>query len=215
MTSSNTFPRKWTKIDDLQRSDHWHLTEDDHCYFLGEYTARAGYKHSVTNNTISNFKKSPDRQELAEWRYKGIATRAIANSFQIALGDSIDCFTFVPVPPSKARDDPLYDDRLVKMLRQVRRTPPLDIRDMVVQTSSQDPSHQGGPRHPDDIANLYVVDELLAGPVRQWIAIVDDLLTTGGHFKAMQKVLSDYFPDVPILGFFAARRVPNADEVWI
>ena len=84
-----------------------------------------------------------------------------------------------------------------------------------VQVSSQEPAHQGGSRHPDEIANLYVVDELLVGPPQQWIAVVDDLLTTGGHFKAMQQALSEYFPDVtPILGFFAARRVPNADEVF-
>lgn len=214
MTSSNTFPRRWTKIDDLQRRDHSYLTEDDHCYFLGEYTARAGYRHSVTNDTISNFKKSPDRRHLPEWRHKEIAVRTIAASFRIALGNDIGRFTFIPVPPSKAQDDALYDDRMMDMLCQMRSDPPLDIRDMVTQVTSREPAHQGGSRHPDEIASLYVVDERLVVPPQQWIAVVDDLLTTGGHFKAMQRVLSEYFTDVLILGFFAARRVPNADEVF-
>ena len=37
MTSGGTFPQRLTKIDDLTRPDHWNLTEEDDCYFLGEY----------------------------------------------------------------------------------------------------------------------------------------------------------------------------------
>lgn len=46
-----------TKIDELTRGQHYHLSEDDTCYFFGEYTARKGYAFSNTNNLIHNFKK--------------------------------------------------------------------------------------------------------------------------------------------------------------
>jgi len=39
------------------------------------------------------------------------------------------------------------------------------------------------------------------------IGILDDVLTAGTHFRAMQTVLSDRFPGVPIIGLFVARRV--------
>ena len=60
MTSASTFPQRLTKIDDLARPDHFYLTADDECYFLGEYTARKGFAFSPTNQLILNFKKSMD-----------------------------------------------------------------------------------------------------------------------------------------------------------
>jgi hypothetical protein len=39
------------------------------------------------------------------------------------------------------------------------------------------------------------------------IAVVDDVLTAGVHYRAMHTVLSRRFPDVPIIGVFVARRV--------
>ena len=73
MTSSATFPNRLTKIDDLTRPDHAHLTADDACYFIGEYTARQGYSYSPTNNLILNFKKSVDRRHRREWHFAAAA----------------------------------------------------------------------------------------------------------------------------------------------
>jgi hypothetical protein len=44
--------------------------------------------------------------------------------------------TLVPMPPSKAKTDPLYDDRMVRMLRAIRTTPALDIRELLLQATS-------------------------------------------------------------------------------
>lgn len=213
MTSSNTFPNKWTKIDELLRRDHRHLTEQDRCYFLGKYTAGAGFEYSPINSVISNFKKSMDRKDRPEeWRHKERATLELASSFKRAFGTWTNGFTFVPVPPSRSREDPLYDDRLVRMLGLVQPRPALDIRDMVTQVVSSDPSHLGGTRDPKAIASLYTVDARLLGPTRPCIAIVDDVLTTGAHYRAMKVVLADYFPGVPILGFFLTRSVRRIDD---
>ena len=46
MTSDVVFPDRFTEIDELTRPDHSWLTDDDRCYFLGEYTARQGYSYS-------------------------------------------------------------------------------------------------------------------------------------------------------------------------
>ena len=64
---------------------------------------------------------------------------------------------------------------------------------------------------PDDLIALYQVNQARLAPAPQMIAIVDDLLTTGCHFKAMKSVLAPLFLGVSIVGLFIARRIPDAD----
>ena len=214
MTSGGTFPQRLTKIDDLIRRDHSYLTEDDDCYFIGEYTARRGYAYSATNSLILNFKKTMDRRELPEWRYKEQAIRTAAAAFRRALAGALDRLTFVPVPPSKAKGDPLHDDRLTRMLGAIRPAPPLDVRELIVQTASMDAVH-GSPMRPtpERIGALYRIDEALMEPVPGIIAVVDDILTTGAHFRAAKSVLSARFPGAAIVGLFIARRTPNTAAI--
>ena len=125
MTSSSTFPQRLTKIDDLIRPDHSYLTDADSCYFLGEYTARKGYAFSPGNNLVLNFKKSVATRGTAQWQHKERAIQEIAAAFRSALPEKfLSTATLVPIPPSKAKTDPLYDDRMTRMLRAIRENPP-------------------------------------------------------------------------------------------
>ena len=214
MTSAGAFAHRFTRIDDLSRPDHWHLAAGDACYFLGEYTARQGFAYSDTNQLIINFKKQMDRRELPEWRYKQVAIRQAAEAFRKGLNpEALERLTFVPIPPSKAKGHPLYDDRLTLMLHAIRREPPLDIRELIVQTESTEAAHglEDRPR-PEKIEALYQVDESLSAPPPRTIAVVDDILTTGAHFRAAHAILSARFPTVAIVGLFIARRVPNTAD---
>ena len=215
MTSDGTFPRRLTKVDDLIRPDHRRLTDADICYFIGEYTASRGYSHSNTNNLILNFKKTMNRRGLPEWRYKDHAIQTAAAAFRRALAPKdLDRLTFVPIPPSKAKGDPLYDDRLTRMLGAIRPRPPLDIRELIVQTVSMDAVHARDVRPaPEQIQALYRIDETSAEPAPGIIAVVDDILTTGAHFRAAKSVLSIRFPGTAIIGLFIARRVPNTAAI--
>ena len=218
MTSGNTFPRRFTKIDDLTRQDHRYLTDDDACFFIGEYTARKGYAYSDINHLIFNLKKTMDRRGRPEWCYKERAIQDAAAAFRIALKpsktDLLDRFTFVPVPPSKAKQNPLYDDRLTRMLRAIRPNSPLDIRELIVQTVSTDAVHSSDVRpKPDQIKELYRVDEALTTPAPNSIAIVDDVLTTGAHFRAVESLLAARFPGTPVVGLFIARRALETSDI--
>lgn len=217
MTSDGSFPPRVTKIDELTRPDHSYLGSDDSCYFLGEYTARRGYAFSETNNLIINFKKGMDRKDRPEWLYKEQALGAAAKAFRCALNSEwLDAATLVPVPPSKARDHPLHDDRMVRMLRLIRPNPPLDIRELVIQRGSTEAVHNlpNRPR-PEDLEAWYQVDQSLLAPQPQALAIADDVLTTGAHYRAMAAVLGRTFPGVRIIGLFIARRVPDASDDFL
>ena len=208
MTLGSIFPQRFTKVDDLTRGDHHYLTDGDSCYFIGEYTTSGGYNHSRTNDLILNFKKPIDKKGLPEWKYKLKAIQQAAEAFRISLGASeLYGTTFVPIPPSKGKDDPLYDDRVMRMLNFIRPEPPLDIRDVIVQTESVCASHGRDDRPgPNEIRALYWIDEELVAPQPVRIALVDDVLTTGAHFRAAKLALAAHFPDTTIVGLFIARR---------
>jgi hypothetical protein len=212
MTSASTFPLRLTKIDDLTRPDHFYLTAADDCYFLGEYTARKGFAFSATNRLILNFKKTMDRRGRSEWQWKDRALHQAAAAFRTALNnDYLNVATLVPVPPSKAKTDPLHDDRMTRMLRAIRPQPPVDVRELIMQTVSSEAVHDQTVRpRPDEIAARYQIDSGLQRPPPQAIAICDDVLTTGAHYRASRTVLEQAFPGVRIIGLFIARRVPEA-----
>jgi len=112
--------------------------------------------------------------------------------------------TFVPVPPSKAKDHPEYDDRMTRVLKKLG----VDVRELVYQKESMAPTHTSDERHSiQELVENYEIDEKLAKPIPTHIVIADDMVTAGAHFRAMRKVLGNRFPGVPISGVFLARRV--------
>ena len=147
MTFERGFPQRLTAIDDLTRGDHWYLREGDVCHFIGEYTARKGSAYSATNTLILDFKMSVLNDGLPVWRHKEAAIATAAAVLRQSMHPSVlDQVVFVPMPPSKAKGDAGYDDRLVRMLQMVRPDQPLDARELLVQTRSVEPSHQRSTR---------------------------------------------------------------------
>lgn len=205
--------KRIVKVDELTLPDHHYLDARDICYYAGEYTAGEGHAYSETNQLIHNFKKTVDKRGTAQWQHKERAIVQAANIFRAAIRADAQV-TFVPIPPSKAQSDPLYDDRMLRMLQLVCKGRYTDIRELVVQTRSSEAAHlsQARPR-PDDLAAMYELDERLAETVPSTVFVVDDVLTTGCHFKAVKRVLQQRFPDVPIVGFFIARRAPKSVDV--
>jgi predicted amidophosphoribosyltransferase len=174
--------------------------------FLYEYTSGKNYSFSATNSLISNLKK---KAGAGGYHYKAPTIERCAQELAAAINSKwLDGATLVPVPPSKVRGDPYYDDRMSRVCRQIRVAPALDVRELVVQRHSLPAALESDQRPTvDDLLKAYQLDESLANPPPQWIGVFDDVLTVGTHFVAMKKILSDRFPGVQISGFFIARRV--------
>jgi hypothetical protein len=213
MTSANSsFPRRLTSIDELTRTDHTYLTSDDVCEYLGEYSARQGFAHSATNNLIMNLKKPMRLRGTPQWRWKERAIEEAGDALRNALdGTNLQGITFVPIPPSKAKTDPAYDDRMSRVL--ARLNPGLDVRELVTLKASMVAVHEHGERlRPDHLVQYLEIDEAICDPRPSRIVICDDVLTTGCHYRAVRSVLSRHFPGARFLGIFLARRVPQPPE---
>lgn len=214
MTLKVPFPNNLTKIDALTLIDHSFLSQDDDCYYLGEYTARKGYAYSDTNNLISNLKKPIEKRALPEWHYKERAILVAASSMRAAVPpDWLSGATFVPIPPSKVKTDPNYDDRMTRILQAINLESPVDSRELIIRVQNSDPAHESSrPREPNQIRSSYTIDDELCHPSPTKIIICDDVLTTGASFKAAKAILSEAFPDVDIRGVFIARRAPVDED---
>ena len=62
--------RRLTQIDEITREEHYYLSDEDQCFYLGEYTAQKGYSHSDTNQLIKNLKIQPKHKNTKRWYYK-------------------------------------------------------------------------------------------------------------------------------------------------
>lgn len=199
---------RFRQIDESNIGDHYHLRPDEVCLYLLEFTSRQGYSFSKTNQLITNLKKKPTAS-VAQLEYKEQAIQSCAGGLRNALNPNwLTTATMVPVPGSKIVGHPDYDDRMERVARGI--SPGLDVRALVRQTQSLPSSHEaadGQRQTVEDLLEVYEIDESLAVPNPTSIGILDDVLTAGTHFRAMQIVLSARFPGVPITGLFIARRV--------
>lgn len=206
-----------TKVDELLFPDHSYLTSSDECYFLREYTPRAGYSHSETNGLIHNFKKSMDRRTRSkEWYWKEQAIAQITRELAAALNQAwLSQATLVPIPPSNCRTNPLYDDRMTQVLSGLGRCKgcQCDVRELIVQREDMEAMHlHDDRRDPDAIKANYSIEESLTSPTPRVIGLFDDVLTTGAHYWAAKSLLVERFPAIPIVGIFVARRVPTVSD---
>lgn len=204
------------QIDELTRSIHYHLGEDDNCYFFFEYTSRRNYSFSETNQLISNLKKSPLRRGKPEYHHKERAIAGLSALFSGALNaDWLKDAVLVPVPPSKMLGDPEYDDRMERICRGIQFNGQLNVKNIVRQTKSYQASSSSGDDRitVDRLLSIYGIDESVANSPPKYIGIVDDVLTAGTHYRAMHTVLSKRFPESKITGLFVARRVFPDDDL--
>jgi hypothetical protein len=216
-----TMPPRLTVVGDLERPDHYHLHAGANCYFWGEYTPfehtnGRKWNFSPTNHLVSNLKKKMDRQGRADWKYKQVAINDVAVGFSQfwkwkALHEA-HRVALVPMPPSKARSDPMFDPRMLDVLQAIaaRTNINLDIRDCLTFSGSHSASHEAEARPtPDALHEDLAFDPVAGRPSEQpgAIFVFDDMLTTGAHFVAATRRLAEVFPGVQVIGNFVARRI--------
>lgn len=219
-------PPRLTVIGDHERPDHYHLPADARCYFWGEYTPpdkhskKPVWEYSTTNQLITNFKKKIDK---GGQQYKLAAIQLVAQKFanfwKWADLQQSHRPALIPIPPSKARNDAMFDPRMLQVLNGIaqRTGIELDIRDCLSFSGKYAASHETDDRPTPDELLAELSFDPAAGKQNDQPGVIflfDDMLTTGAHYLAAMRKLSQHFPGVPVIGNFIARRIvpdPFAD----
>lgn len=204
---------RFQKIDELTICDHYYLDlVRDNCWYMFNYTAGVGFSYSETNSLISNLKKEVSLQGTPQYRYKTAAIRQVAEYFA-----EIECnkVTFVPMPPSKAKNDPLYDSRILNILQiAYNNQPDSDIRELLLRVNSVAPAHALADRPSiSQIEQNLTIDQTLTANIRTTIFLTDDVLTTGASYIAAKNVIKRALPNVHVVGLFICRRAIETAEV--
>jgi hypothetical protein len=203
----------------LQRIDHSAyplLDEHDECLYVGEYTSGGGFQASDTNQSIMNLKKKPgvSANQLVH-KDKAIYDWGNRLAKLLALSKVATTATLVPAPCSKPIGHVGYDDRMLRVLRQMAtHETGLDVRSLLMTSAARPAQHESGRRLTvEELQQSMTVDQsLLTKPLHGLILVVDDVFTKGATFKAMKGLLLG-LPNVKrVAGIFLAKTVwPQPD----
>ena len=157
-----------------------------------------------------------DKRGTPEGKWKRWAIEEITKLFIESHPETPDLshIIFVPIPPSKIKTDPLYDDRIVQVASAFCKARKGDFREILSIKENIEPSHAGEKRpKPAEIEANLILNPELCTIKKDIIILVDDMITSGAHFKACQRKLHEAFPMAIIKGIFITRRTFKLDEV--
>jgi predicted amidophosphoribosyltransferase len=206
-------PRKLRRLDAGSSLDHPFLSATDSCAYVAEFVSGRSYRAGGLNQLILNFKCTPSAARANPQRehYKRHAIATLAHRLRLAVSRTeAEQSTWVPIPPSRSLDDPDFDDRLSRTLSLAFDSYDVDVRGLLYQVRNTPSDHAADVRlSADMLYELLHIDVAALGarPIRERIALFDDVLTTGKHFKCCERRLRQSLPCVPIAGVFLLRRV--------
>jgi len=195
---------KWRQIDDLSRP--YFLNEDDICIYAREHT-NGGYEASESNQMLFNYKKPLDGKDKPGWYYKKHSVALFAaelSELNFPAGSVL-----VPAPTSNPRSSGNFDSRiedtiieLIKYQQNLLFQPVLDLKQAIPSAHAG-----GGSRNPFEIKKNLMVSPFTIEPVPKRIFLIDDMITTGGHFRAFKDKLLEKYPSLQVIGIFWAKHV--------
>ncbi|MCX7554259.1 hypothetical protein OS175_10240 [Marinicella sp. S1101] len=193
--------------------EHKYLEESDSCAYFGEYTVNQEktWGYSKTNQLIVNIKKNPVTSSQAELYYKQQAIKETGELFGHKL-TSKSKLLLVPIPSSKTKDHPEYDDKIFQLCLAAKvANPEIDVCELILPAKHVKPFHESPNNRmpPNELANCYRFNagEDFDETKYSHIVLVDDVITSGSHFKACKSILERNIESSSIYGLFVARAI--------
>jgi hypothetical protein len=202
---------RWRKTDESVELFHCPEHTDLGLYYARTYTIGQGYRYSSTNQLVLNLKISPN-QPADRLVYKNRAivqcAREVAEFFTQSVNPDLPII-LVPMPPSKTRSHPEYDDRMEQVAQQVDQRCSNVMWAPLLETIVDGESYhsRSDSREPDDLYRLMEInhERVESYDADTHVVLLDDVLTSGSHFSAARRHLLNYFDDANIHGLFWAK----------
>lgn len=202
---------RWRKTDESVELFYCPEHAELQLFYGRIYTVGQGYEYSRTNQAVLNLKMSP-ASSVKRLVYKSRAIDQCSHELTEFLTRSVDPLLpliLVPIPPSKTRSHPEYDDRMEQVAEQVvQRCPNVTCLPLIYTITDSESFHsRSDSRTPDEIYRLMAINTsqvALYNPEAH-IVLLDDVLTSGSHFTAARRHLLEYFVDATIHGIFWAK----------
>lgn len=195
-------------------ADHLLLQSTDRCAFLAEYRVGQGRVPGSREWLLWQFKCCPS--VASSDPRKGWLKQRALETWALWLREAVrreeaERWTWVPIPPSRRRADPDFDDRLSRTLERAFAGYAVDQRALLEQRISTQRDHCSSRRLSEQAlygALALDIAALRRRPLRQGIMLFDDILTSGKHFRCCAQRLREHLPGIPVRGLFLMRRRP-------
>lgn len=196
----------WYKFDGTVYSYPTYVDPSEDCRFARDYIPGKGYAGGQTNDLVLNFKQDISKKNTNSWQYRNWAVGVFADELASAFKSTSQIFV-TNVPTSKPRGSSSYDFRFEDMFKVLKtKRPNLNIFFPLDVATAQTPSHHGGTRTPATLqSNLVLTSFPNVHPER--IVLVDDVVTSGSHFRACVDFLRAKGFQGEIIGLFWARTI--------
>ena len=207
---ADSAPSRWLKIDQLEITGYPYLGMNDLCYYHLE-RSHGTWEKSEANRVVSNFQRSVeqyhDRPDVLRYKNDAIAYFAEKISDLIAKKKRLYPLVIVPMVTSKPKCHQWFDDRLVRTAQTVAnaRAGEVVVCDILNIAAEVPKAKRGGQRNPRDIGQNIVVEKP-DYPEAEVVFLIDDVITTGGHYAACRDAIQPLFPSARIVGVFLARQ---------
>jgi hypothetical protein len=169
----------------ILQGEHLHLSCTDECYFTNVY--ECGECQSEIKKQIFSLKRC-EPATIGEVAHK--LTSALPAHW-------VENYTFVPMPRSSRSKNGIE--------LALHQTILSDHRNLLVQVRKTPASHLGWRPSPMRRAEFLDLNESLVDPAPSTVVILDDVITTGAHFRAAKLVLRKRWPHLNVIGLFLAR----------
>lgn len=200
---------RWRKIDESDGLIYYLASEDPTLYYRRIYTVWRDYSFSETNQLIHNLKKIPIPENSHTFHHKKKAIELFSNEIITLLSNSKQQIIIVPIPPSKTKDHPEYDNRIEQVAGKVSTgLANVTCRSLLIRTKNIESHHiSRAPRNPEKIYDSLRIDESsdIQTNSHTIIVLLDDVITTGAHFVASRRLIKERYRDTKIYGVFWAK----------
>jgi hypothetical protein len=196
-------PCQWKKLEP-NTVQHWpaRLEPNDECFYARERMSHGGYGFSETNSLVDNFKMERSLQGEKRWYYRNQAVIIFAHELADLLESGM---CIAAIPSSKKPDHPEYTSRYEDLFTELQKLKTVIIETPITILESKQSSRMGGSRDIDEIYKNLVW--LGFKKTTNHVILIDDVITTGGHFKACQRLILGRCPEMRIIGAFWAKTI--------